>query len=76
MLIAIPNLGTTGTLNDDPGADYFSRLHRDRAKNRVAMGYHVTLDHASSPGPDAKPPLRESSRQTTYWRYVQRSVVQ
>lgn len=52
MLIAIWHMGTTGTLYDDPGADYFTRLHPDRAKKRAihqlqAMGYHVTLDHAS-----------------------------
>ena len=52
MLIAIWHMGTTGTLYDDPGADYFARLHPDRAKKRAihqleAMGYHVTLDHAS-----------------------------
>lgn len=52
MLIAIWHMGTTGTLYDDPGADYFTRLHPDRARNRAvhqleAMGYRVTLDHAS-----------------------------
>lgn len=52
MLIAIWHMGTTGTLYDDPGVDYFTRLHPDRAKKRAihqleAMGYHVTLDHAS-----------------------------
>lgn len=52
MLIAIWHMGTTGTLYDDPGADYFSTLHPERAKNRAihqleAMGYQVTLDHAS-----------------------------
>lgn len=52
MLIAIWHMGTTGTLYDDPGADYFSTLHPERAKNRAihqleAMGYRVTLDHAS-----------------------------
>ena len=51
MLIAIWHMGTTGTLYDDPGADYFTRLHPERAKNRAihqleAMGYHVTLDRA------------------------------
>ena len=48
MLIAIWHMGTTGTLYDDPGADFFTRLHPERAKNRAlhqleAMGYHVTL---------------------------------
>ena len=52
MLIAIWHMGTTGTLYDDPGADFFTRLHPDRAKRRAigqleAMGYTVTLDHAS-----------------------------
>ena len=51
MLIAIWHMGTTGALYDDPGADYFTRLHPDRAKKRAihqleAMGYRVTLDHA------------------------------
>ena len=52
MLVAIWHMGTNGTLYDDPGADYFTRLHPDRAKKRAihqleAMGYTVTLDHAS-----------------------------
>jgi len=52
MLIAIWHMGTTGTLYDDPGADYFTRLHPDRAKKRAvhqleAMGYRVTLDNVS-----------------------------
>jgi transposase len=52
MLIAIWHMGTTGTLYDDPGADYFTRLHPDRAKKRAigqleAMGYRVTLDNTS-----------------------------
>jgi len=34
------------------GAEYFTRLHPDRAKKRAihqleALGYHITLDHAS-----------------------------
>ena len=49
ILTAIWHMATTGTLYDDPGADYFSRLHPERAKNRElhqlkAMGYKVTLD--------------------------------
>ena len=32
MLIAIWHMGTNGSLYDDPGADYFNRLHPDRAK--------------------------------------------
>lgn len=52
MLTAIWHMGTTGTLYDDPGADYFTTLHPERAKNRAihqlqAMGYRVTLNHAS-----------------------------
>jgi len=52
MLIAIWHMGTTGTLYEDPGAEFFTRLHPDRAKKRAigqleAMGYQVTLDHAS-----------------------------
>ena len=52
MLIAIWHMGTTGTLYEDPGAEFFTRLHPDRTKNRAigqleAMGYRVTLDHAS-----------------------------
>jgi len=52
MLIAIWHMGTTGGLYDDPGADYFTRLHPDRAKRRAihqleTMGYRVTLDNVS-----------------------------
>ena len=52
MLIAIWHMGTTGTLYDDPGADYFSALHPDRARKRAihqleTLGYRVTLDNAS-----------------------------
>jgi transposase len=52
MLIAIWHMGTTGTCYDDPGADYFTRMHPDRSKNRAihqleAMGYRVTLENAS-----------------------------
>jgi transposase len=52
MLTAIWHMGTTGTLYDDPGADYFTRLNPGRAKKRAihqleAMGYRVTLDNAS-----------------------------
>ncbi len=52
MLTAIWHMGHTGTLYDDPGPDYFTRLNPTRAKNRAihqleAMGYTVTLDNAS-----------------------------
>lgn len=52
ILIAIWHMGTNGTLYEDPGADYYTRLHPDRTKNRAlhqleAMGYHVTLDRVS-----------------------------
>ena len=52
MLIAIWHMGTTGTLYDDPGAEFFTRLHPERAKKRAigqleAMRYQVTLDAAS-----------------------------
>jgi transposase len=52
MLIAIWHMGTNGCLYDDPGADYFNRLHPERAEKRAisqleAMGYHVTLTRAS-----------------------------
>jgi transposase len=52
MLIAIWHMGTTGTLYDDPGANYFARLNPNRAKTRAiqqleAMGYRVTLDQVS-----------------------------
>jgi transposase len=51
MLIAIWNMGTTGTLYDDPGADFFIRLHPERAKTRAleqlrSLGYRVTLGRA------------------------------
>ena len=52
MLTAIWHMGNTGELYNDPGGDYFTRLHPDRTKKRAihqleAMGYHVTLEHAS-----------------------------
>ena len=52
MLTAIWHMGTTGTLYDDPGADFFTRLHPDRTRTRAihqleAMGYQVTLAPAS-----------------------------
>jgi transposase len=52
MLIAIWHMGTNGAFYDDPGADYFTRLNPERARNRAMrqlqdMGYHVTLEKAS-----------------------------
>lgn len=49
MLIAIWNMLTTGTLYADPGADFYTRLNPDKAKNRALdqlhkMGYDVTLN--------------------------------
>ena len=49
MLIAIWHMGRDGTLYQDPGAEFFTQLHPERAKNRAlhqleAIGYHVTLD--------------------------------
>jgi transposase len=51
MLTTIWHMGRDGTFYDDPGAEFFTRLHPERAKNRAihqlqAMGYHVTLEHA------------------------------
>lgn len=48
MLVAIWNMATTGALYDDPGPDFYTRLHPDRAKRRAldqlrTMGYHVAL---------------------------------
>lgn len=52
LLTAIWNMGTTGTLYEDLGGDYSSRLNPERTRTRAirqleAMGYRVTLDHAS-----------------------------
>jgi len=52
MLTAIWHMGSTGTLYDDPGPDYYTRLNPERTKNRAihqleAMGYQVRLDNAS-----------------------------
>jgi len=52
ILTAIWHMGHTGELYNDPGADYFTNLHPDRAKNRAlhqleAMGYRVSLNRAS-----------------------------
>jgi transposase len=52
ILTTIWHMGRDGTFYDDPGADFYTRLHPERAKNRAvhqlqAMGYKVTLDQAS-----------------------------
>ena len=49
MLIAIWNMLSTGTLYNDPGADFYTRLNPDKAKNRALdqlrrMGCDVTLN--------------------------------
>jgi transposase len=49
MLVAIWHMGMTGTLYDEPGSDFYTRLHPERAKTRAVqqletMGYQVTLD--------------------------------
>lgn len=49
MLTTIWHMGRTGTLYDDPGGDFFTQLHPERAKSLAlhqleAMGCHVTLD--------------------------------
>ncbi len=62
-------MGTTGTLYDDPGADYFTKLHPERTKNRAihqleAMGYQGDAGHRvlTRKAPDAT--TGESSRQS------------
>ncbi|MET0839996.1 MAG: IS110 family transposase [Marmoricola sp.] len=52
LLTAIWNMGTTGTLYEDLGGDYYNRLNPERTRTRAirqleAMGYRVTLDNAS-----------------------------
>jgi transposase len=52
ILIAIWNMAINGCIYDDRGADYFNQLNPERAKKRAihqleAIGYHVTLTHAS-----------------------------
>lgn len=48
MLTAIWQMAKTGALYDDPGHDFYTRLHPEQTKRRAlnqleAMGYHVTL---------------------------------
>jgi transposase len=52
LLVTIWHMGTTGTVYEDPGPDYYTRLRPERTRARAihqleAMGYRVTLDHAS-----------------------------
>ena len=65
MLTAIWHMGTTGTLYDDPGADYFTRLHPDRAKNRAIhqLEAWATTSPSTTPHRQSSPDARESSRQ-------------
>jgi transposase len=49
MLIAIWNMLNTGTLYNDPGADFYTHLNPDKTKNRAVdqlrkLGYAVTLN--------------------------------
>lgn len=53
MLTAIWHMLTNGTFYQDPGADYFTRLKPERAKNRAVdqlhqLGYHVELTEAGT----------------------------
>lgn len=48
VLVAIWNMARTGELYNDPGPDFYTRLHPDKAKRRAldqlrAMGCDVTL---------------------------------
>jgi hypothetical protein len=51
MLIAIWHIGTNGCLYDDPGADYFGRLHPERAKK---AGHPPTGGHGLPSHPDPR----------------------
>jgi transposase len=49
ILVTIWHMATTGAFYDDPGGDYYTRLHPDRTKNRALtqlrnLGYDVTLN--------------------------------
>jgi transposase len=53
IIIAIWHMLTDGTFYQDPGADYFTRLKPERAKNRAVdqlhqLGYHVELTEAGT----------------------------
>lgn len=48
ILIAIWHMATTDTSHTDPGGDYFTRESTHKAVRQLeAMGYNVTLEHAS-----------------------------
>jgi transposase len=53
ILVAIWNMGTSGTFYEDPGGDYFTRLNPERARTRAirqleSLGYAVTLAGTSA----------------------------
>ena len=55
MLIAIWNMLSTGAIYSDPGGDFYTQLHPDKAKNRAVdqlrkMGYAVTLNPLAAAG--------------------------
>ncbi len=52
IVTEIWHMGTTGTLYDDPGADYFTRLHPERAKNRASTGSSPWATRSPSTGSD------------------------
>ena len=55
MLVAIWNMLSTGTIYNDPGRDFYTRLNPDKAKNRAIdqlrqIGYDVTLNPLPAAG--------------------------
>jgi hypothetical protein len=55
MLVAIWNMRSTGACYADPGEDFFTRLHPDRAKQRALeqlrrTGYTVMLEPLTAAG--------------------------
>jgi hypothetical protein len=51
MLIAIWHMGTNGSLYDDPGADYFNRLHPERAKSGPSTNFRPWATKSPLPKP-------------------------
>ena len=54
MLTTIWHMAQTGALYDDPGPNFYTRRHPEKAKRRAieqlrAMGYHVTLEQLQEP---------------------------